>query len=132
MSKIEKTEEMFCYQCEQRAGCSGCTGARGVCGKSSKTALLQDKLTGSLVALAEAVGEQNVSEKTNRIMIEGLFATLTNVNFDDEALEKLIETALKEKRFTHQDVQLVRLHVDAWKSMKWKKYGESRMRISNP
>ena len=53
MSKIEKTEEMFCYQCEQRAGCSGCTGARGVCGKSSKTALLQDKLTGSLVALAE-------------------------------------------------------------------------------
>lgn len=97
MSKIEKTEEMFCYQCEQRAGCSGCTGARGVCGKSSKTALLQDKLTGSLVALAEAVGEQNVSEKTNRIMIEGLFATLTNVNFDDEALEKLIETALKEK-----------------------------------
>ena len=44
MSKIEKTEEMFCYQCEQRAGCSGCTGARGVCGKSSKTALLQDKL----------------------------------------------------------------------------------------
>ena len=97
MSKIEKTEEMFCYQCEQRAGCSGCTGARGVCGKSSKTALLQDKLTGSLVALAEAVGEQNVSEKTNRIMIEGLFATLTNVNFDDEALEKLIETAVKEK-----------------------------------
>ena len=87
MSKIEKTEEMFCYQCEQRAGCSGCTGARGVCGKSSKTALLQDKLTGSLVALAEAVGEQNVAEKTNRIMIEGLFATLTNVNFDDEALE---------------------------------------------
>ena len=57
MSKKEKTEEMFCYQCEQRAGCSGCTGARGVCGKSSKTALLQDKLTGSLVALAEAVGE---------------------------------------------------------------------------
>ena len=97
MSKIEKTEEMFCYQCEQRAGCSGCTGARGVCGKSSKTALLQDKLTGSMVALAEAVGEQNVSEKTNRIMIEGLFATLTNVNFDDEALEKLIETAVKEK-----------------------------------
>lgn len=97
MSKIEKTEEMFCYQCEQRAGCSGCTGARGVCGKSSKTALLQDKLTGSLVALAEAVGDQKVSEKTDRIMIEGLFATLTNVNFDDEALEKLIETALKEK-----------------------------------
>ena len=97
MSKIEKTEEMFCYQCEQRAGCSGCTGARGVCGKSSKTALLQDKLTGGLVALAEAVGDQNASEKTNRIMIEGLFATLTNVNFDDEALEKLIETVLKEK-----------------------------------
>ena len=92
-----KENKMFCFQCQETAGCSGCTGARGVCGKSSKTALLQDKLTGSLVALAEAVGEQNVSEKTNRIMIEGLFATLTNVNFDDEALEKLIETAVKEK-----------------------------------
>ena len=94
---IEKKEEMFCYQCEQRAGCSGCTGAKGVCGKSSKTAALQDELTGSLIALAEAVGDQNVTEKTNRIMIEGLFATLTNVNFDDEALEKLIETVRKEK-----------------------------------
>lgn len=48
MSKIEKTEEMFCYQCEQRAGCSGCTGARGVCGKSSKTALLQDQINRKL------------------------------------------------------------------------------------
>lgn len=94
---IEKKEEMFCYQCEQRAGCSGCTGARGVCGKSSQTAALQDELTGSLIALAEAVGDQEATKETNRIMIEGLFATLTNVNFDDEALEKLIETVKKEK-----------------------------------
>ena len=37
--------KMFCFQCEQTAGCSGCTGNAGVCGKSSATAALQDELT---------------------------------------------------------------------------------------
>ena len=45
---------MFCFQCEQTAGCSGCTGAAGVCGKKSATADLQDELTGALVGLAHA------------------------------------------------------------------------------
>ena len=42
---------MFCFQCEQTAGCSGCTGQAGVCGKKSVTADLQDELTGALVDL---------------------------------------------------------------------------------
>ena len=37
--------KMFCFQCEQTAGCSGCTGKAGVCGKSALTAKLQDQLT---------------------------------------------------------------------------------------
>ena len=39
--------EMFCYQCEQTAGCTGCTGKAGVCGKTSDVAHLQDELTGA-------------------------------------------------------------------------------------
>ena len=43
---------MFCFQCEQTAGCSGCTGKAGVCGKSAQTAQIQDQLTGALIGLA--------------------------------------------------------------------------------
>lgn len=42
---------MFCFQCEQTAGCKGCTGTAGVCGKKADTAKLQDKLTGALIGL---------------------------------------------------------------------------------
>lgn len=45
---------MFCFQCEQTAGCSGCTGKAGVCGKTADTAGLQDELTGALIGLARA------------------------------------------------------------------------------
>lgn len=45
---------MFCFQCEQTAGCSGCTGKAGVCGKSAQTAQIQDQLTGALIGLAHA------------------------------------------------------------------------------
>ena len=43
--------KMFCFQCEQTAGCTGCTQS-GVCGKSAETARLQDELTGALIGLA--------------------------------------------------------------------------------
>lgn len=43
---------MFCFQCEQTAGCTGCTGKAGACGKSAGTAKLQDELTGALIGLA--------------------------------------------------------------------------------
>ena len=41
-------QKMFCFQCEQTAGCSGCTGKVGVCGKNADVAALQDKLTGAV------------------------------------------------------------------------------------
>ena len=46
---------MFCFQCEQTAGCAGCTGKAGVCGKTAEVAELQDQLTGALVGLSRAV-----------------------------------------------------------------------------
>ena len=45
-------KKMFCFQCEQTAGCTGCMGNAGVCGKDSTTAALQDELTGALIGLA--------------------------------------------------------------------------------
>ena len=63
--------KMFCFQCEQTAGCSGCTGAAGVCGKKSDIALLQDKLTGALIGLARCTDSPDVTptKKTDRLMI---------------------------------------------------------------
>lgn len=92
--------KMFCFQCEQTAGCHGCTGSVGVCGKKADTALLQDQLTGALIGLARATegNEEKVTEETDKIVIEGLFATLTNVNFDNLALQKLIDKVEKEKK----------------------------------
>ncbi len=90
---------MFCYQCEQTATCTGCTGAAGVCGKKAATAELQDKLTGALIGLARATEENEnlVSASTDQAVLEGLFATLTNVNFDNEALASLIKRVSEEK-----------------------------------
>jgi hydroxylamine reductase len=91
-------KKMFCYQCEQTAGCSGCTGAAGVCGKKSNTAKLQDELTGALIALARATdGDTVPTADTYRTVIEGLFTTVTNVSFDDASIEKMIEKARAEK-----------------------------------
>ena len=91
--------KMFCFQCEQTAGCSGCTGAQGVCGKSASTARLQDELTGALIGIARASegNEHLINENTDRIIIEGLFSTITNVNFNDETLKILIDKVHAEK-----------------------------------
>lgn len=93
IEKVKNMEnKMFCYQCEQTAGCTGCTGNTGVCGKSANTARLQDELTGALIGLARAVGgnEHLVTEEMNQLILEGLFTTITNVNFNDETLKLFI------------------------------------------
>ena len=93
IEKVKNMEnKMFCYQCEQTAGCTGCTANTGVCGKSANTARLQDELTGALIGLARAVGgnEHLVTEEMNQLVLEGLFTTITNVNFNDETLKLFI------------------------------------------
>ena len=91
---------MFCFQCEQTSKCTGCTGKMGVCGKNADTALLQDKLTGALIGLARVTdgNEHLICESATAVIVESLFATLTNVNFDNAALEKLMERVEEEKR----------------------------------
>ena len=91
-------KKMFCYQCEQTVGCTGCTGNAGVCGKKADTAKLQDELTGALIALARAVdGAETISQRTSQVIIEGLFTTVTNVSFDDKAIQNMIQKVRIEK-----------------------------------
>lgn len=87
-------EKMFCFQCQQTAKGSGCTIA-GVCGKKPETANLQDNLTGYLVALATAA-QGKATAHTDELITDGLFTTITNVSFDNERLEQLIEQLQRE------------------------------------
>lgn len=83
---------MFCFQCEQTAGCTGCTGKAGVCGKTADVAKLQDQLTGALVGLARSVAGGNVpTADTDKTMISGLFTTITNVNFNSSTIQAMID-----------------------------------------
>ena len=90
---------MFCFQCEQTAGCTGCTGRAGVCGKKAETSALQDKLTGALIGLAHAAqgNEDLLTAETDCLIMEGLFATVTNVNFDENSIQRLIDRVAAEK-----------------------------------
>ena len=89
--------KMFCFQCEQTAGCTGCTGKAGVCGKTADVAKLQDRLTGALVTLARAAAGKETCEETSKLMIEGLFTTVTNVNFNEKTIGELIDRVHEQK-----------------------------------
>lgn len=90
--------KMFCYQCEQTAGCRGCTGNVGVCGKKADTAQLQDELTGALIGLARATeGTAVPTQTTYQVMLEGLFTTITNVSFDNDAINNMMKKVREEK-----------------------------------
>ena len=77
---------MFCFQCEQTAGCTGCTRS-GVCGKTPVIANLQDWLTGAVIRLAE---KNEMNKANDALIIKSLFTTITNVNFNEETITKLI------------------------------------------
>ncbi|NJP41251.1 hydroxylamine reductase [Oscillospiraceae bacterium HV4-5-C5C] len=84
---------MFCYQCQETAGGKGCT-VRGVCGKTEEVAKLQDLLIYTLKGISEIVvkGKLDIKNlgKTNYEMLNSLFMTITNANFDDGSIEKQI------------------------------------------
>lgn len=85
---------MMCYQCEQTAKGEGCQ-IQGVCGKQASSAGLQDEIVAKVKELAFYASRLRdndyVNKKADLAMIEGLFTTVTNVNFDDERLEKVKE-----------------------------------------
>jgi len=81
--------DMLCFQCEQTVPVKGCT-IKGVCGKEASTAALQDDLTIALIRYAMIMEGQEITDADARLMMEGLFTTITNVSFDDESTKKLI------------------------------------------
>lgn len=93
--------KMFCFQCQETAGCKGCT-MMGVCGKTPEVAALQDLLiyvTKGLAAVTtrlRAEGKE-VAREINHLVTQNLFATITNANFDGEAIKGRIEETLREK-----------------------------------
>ena len=91
---------MFCFQCEQTAGCKSCAGNAGVCGKKADTAQIQDKLTGALIGLARSATSSLISlnDSATALIVEGLFATLTNVNFDNDSLLTILQRVEEEKK----------------------------------
>ncbi len=80
---------MFCFQCEQTAGCASCTKAAGTCGKDAATATEQDALTGALVGLARAAEGRQTTRAIDELLLEGLFTCVTNVDFDPEAVSEM-------------------------------------------
>lgn len=84
---------MFCYQCQETARGTGCD-VRGVCGKTEEVAKLQDLLIYTLKGIAHIVTRSKLSaaelDELNYQMVNSLFMTITNANFDDEAIEKQI------------------------------------------
>ena len=86
---------MFCYQCEQTAGGKACTGRAGVCGKPEVVALDQDALTRALIALAANAGD-SPRPASVRLMVDGLFTAVTNVNFDSDSVRALTNEVERE------------------------------------
>ena len=93
-------ENMFCFQCEQTAGGKGCAGGAGVCGKRADTSLIQDRMTGELIGLARGLAGGKPAAEIGRLVIEGLFAAVTNVNFDNDALGKIADRVRREREKT--------------------------------
>jgi len=99
---------MFCFQCQETAKNTGCT-VKGVCGKPEETANLQDLLIHTLKGLAvygEKAGELGISNRDNgSFAAQGLFATITNANWDDDRFVAMIKEALKRRDNLKDEVQ---------------------------
>ncbi|MFN2926808.1 hydroxylamine reductase [Lachnospiraceae bacterium YH-ros2228] len=93
--------KMFCYQCQETAGCKGCT-ISGVCGKKPEVAAMQDLLiyvTKGLSAVTTELRAEGkpVDKKINHLVTVNLFTTITNANFDREVIIRDIEKTLSAK-----------------------------------
>lgn len=94
-------QKMFCYQCQETAGCKGCTMS-GVCGKKPDVAAMQDLLvyvTKGISAITTTLRQEGklISADINHLITLNLFTTITNVNFDKESIEARIRTTLTAK-----------------------------------
>jgi hydroxylamine reductase len=114
-SHLLKKEDnnMFCYQCQEALGGKGCN-VNGVCGKKREVADLQDLLIYSLKGISEVVVNGKIDVKgitnVNHMVINSLFMTITNANFDYAAIEKQIHNMLALRNELKRDVLLKNMH----------------------
>ena len=109
--------KMFCYQCQETAGCSGCTQV-GVCGKKPDVAAMQDLLIYvtkgiSAVTTALRAGGEEVSSEINHLITLNLFTTITNANFNKEVITERIKITLSKKQELLQKVRNVQMLPEA-------------------
>ncbi|HOQ37070.1 MAG TPA: hydroxylamine reductase [Acetivibrio sp.] len=104
---------MFCYQCQETAGGKGCT-MRGVCGKNEEVAKLQDLLVYTVKGICDIVvkGKIDVNglSDTNYEVLNSLFMTITNANFDGDSIEKQIQKMLSVRDNLRKSVAVDGLH----------------------
>ncbi|MFU0800259.1 MAG: hydroxylamine reductase [Xylanivirga thermophila] len=94
--------KMFCYQCQETAGCKGCTQV-GVCGKKPEVAAMQDLLVYvtkgvSAITTRLRAEDKEVEKEINHLVTLNLFITITNANFDEDAIVSRIFTTLEKKK----------------------------------
>ena len=94
--------KMFCFQCQETAGCAGCTKF-GVCGKSPELANMQDLLIYATKGLSEVTTRmrkegKNIDKELNHFITLNLFTTITNANFDNEVFYSRVKETLRIKR----------------------------------
>lgn len=101
---------MFCFQCQQAAGNKGCFNT-GVCGKQPSTSKLQDDLIYELIRLAEVTEKHHAhTRESDRLLIDGLFTTLTNVNFDDRTILDFTRRVMSERcHISNENVPVISL-----------------------
>ena len=96
-----KENKMFCFQCQETAGCSGCT-VSGVCGKKPDVAAMQDLLVYVTKGLSAVTTElrfdgKEIEAYVNEMIIVNLFTTITNANFDKDSIIERIKNTLATK-----------------------------------
>ena len=103
-----KENKMFCFQCQETAGCSGCT-VSGVCGKKPDVAAMQDLLVYVTKGLSAVTTElrfdgKEIEAHVNEMIIVNLFTTITNANFDKDSIIERIKNTLEKKEELLQKV----------------------------
>ena len=106
---------MFCYQCQEAAKGTGCT-IQGVCGKTEPVAKLQDLLLHSVKGLAlvnKSLREANESSKeAEKAIFNSLFITITNANFDDNAIADAVRENVKLRKKLEEEIKVKGLKID--------------------
>ena len=105
-----KENKMFCFQCQETAGCSGCT-VSGVCGKKPDVAAMQDLLVYVTKGLSAVTTElrfdgKEIEAYVNEMIIVNLFTTITNANFDKDSIIERIKNTLATKEELIRKVEI--------------------------